>query len=94
MHFKISPSPGEQHLYVIQILEQKKVIEKYVDLNSQSSQNEGYMRRTFKIFTYYLAMLGLSCCPWDLHCPMRDLSLRSTDSLVVAHGLSSHGAWA
>ena len=43
VHFKISPSPGEQNLYVIQILEQKKVIEKYVDLNSQSSQNEGYM---------------------------------------------------
>ena len=46
------------------------------------------------LLIYYLAMLGLSCCPWDLHCAMRDLSLRSTDSLVVAHGLSSHGAWA
>ena len=44
VHFKISPSPGEQHLYVFQILEHKKVIEeKYVDSNSQSSQNEGYM---------------------------------------------------
>ena len=48
VHFKVSSTPGEQHLYVIQILEQKKVIEeKYVDLNSQSSQNEGYNVKNF-----------------------------------------------
>ena len=48
VHFKVSPTPGEQHLYVIQILEQKRVIEeKYVDLNSQSSQNEGYNVKNF-----------------------------------------------
>ena len=44
------------------------------------------------IFIYlfaYLAALALSCGTQDFHCITRDLSLRCTDSLVVAHGLQS-----
>ena len=36
---------------------------------------------------FYLAALDLSCIMWDL-------PLQHTDSLVVAHGLSSCGMWA
>lgn len=48
VHLKVSPAPGKQHLYVIQILEKKKVIEeKYVDLSSQFFQNEDYNLKDF-----------------------------------------------
>ena len=36
----------------------------------------------------YLAVSGLSCSTWDLHCIMQDLLLGSMDSLVVACGPS------
>ena len=37
----------------------------------------------------YLAVLGLSCGLWDVHCIMQDLLLRYKDSPVTVHGLSS-----
>ena len=40
----------------------------------------------FKIFIY-LAVLGLSCSTWDVHCVMWELSWQHTDSLVVTRGL-------
>lgn len=42
------------------------------------------MRLTFKKKKIYLclAVSGLSCGTWGLHCVERDLSLRRTDSLV------------
>ena len=42
----------------------------------------------------YLPVTGLSCGTWDLRDIMWDLSLHHIDSLVVACGLSSCGAWA
>ena len=41
----------------------------------------------------YLAVLGLSCGTQDLHCVTQDLSLRCTDSLVVALGRTAVVCW-
>ena len=36
----------------------------------------------------YLAVLGLGCSTWDLHCIIGDLSFWGMNCLVVAYGLS------